>query len=146
MNRAGVLLDTGPIVALLSRSDANHDRARRAFASCAPPFRCCEAVIAEACHLLSRVHREAPAEVLALGRKGVFTIGLSVDEEWSSLEFLLKKYADRPTSLADACLIRMAELHKEPRILTFDSDFGVYRWARNRRFRQIDASSRRPGP
>lgn len=33
-----------------------------------------------------------------------------------------------------ACLIRCAEVHAEPRIATFDSDFGIYRWARNRRF------------
>jgi predicted nucleic acid-binding protein len=37
-------------------------------------------------------------------------------------------------SFADACLIRCAEIHQEPRILTFDSDFSVYRWARNRKF------------
>jgi predicted nucleic acid-binding protein len=47
---------------------------------------------------------------------------------------LLRKYADRPFSLADACLIRCAEVHQEARILTFDADFRVYRWARTRRF------------
>jgi hypothetical protein len=32
------------------------------------------------------------------------------------------------------CLIRCAEIHDEPRVFSFDSDFRVYRWARNRKF------------
>ena len=134
MNAAGVLLDAGPLVALLSKDDANHDRARRLFAETAPPFRSCEAVVAEACFLMRRVHRAGPAEVVALGRRGVYTIGLSLDGQWANVEALLKKYADRPISLADASLIRCAEVHQEARILTFDSDFTVYRWSRSRKF------------
>lgn len=134
MNPPGILLDTGPIVALLSQDDANHARARQLFSECLPPFRCCEAVIAEACFLMRRVHAEGPAHVIALGRRGVFDLAMSAEEHWASIETLLKKYADRPTSFADACLIRCAELHEEPRILTFDSDFRVYRWARNKKF------------
>lgn len=134
MRPAGVLLDTGPIVALLSRDDRNHDRAVRGFNECAPPFRSCEAVVAEACFLMKKVHPAGPAEVIALGRKGVFEIALSLDKHWPSIEFLLNKYADRPMSLADACLVRCAELHEESRILTFDADFAVYRWARRKKF------------
>ena len=134
MNPAGILLDTGPLVALLSSNDASHERARRLFAECAPPFRCCEAVIAEACFLLRKVDPAAPAEVLALGARGVYGMGMSVDEHWTSLEALLKKYANRPISLADACLIRCAEIHREARIFTFDSAFHIYRWNRSRKF------------
>jgi len=131
---AGVLLDTGPLVALLSGNDVNHARARRMFAECAPPLRSCEAVVAEACFLMRKVHPRGPAEVVALGRRGVYDVALSIDEHWASLEALLQKYSDRPISLADACLIRCAEIHQEARILTFDDDFTVYRWARNRKF------------
>jgi uncharacterized protein len=134
VNPAGVLLDTGPLVALLSKDDANHARARQAFADCLPPFRCCEAVVAEACFLMKKVHASGPAEVVALGRRGVYTIAMSLAAQWTSVEALLRKYSNRPISLADACLIRSAELHREPRILTFDSDFGIYRWSRSRRF------------
>jgi predicted nucleic acid-binding protein len=134
VNTAGILLDTGPLVALLSRNDANHERARRIFAECAPPFRSCEAVIAEACFLMRRVHPGGPAEVVALGARGLYGIAISAEAQWTSIEALLKKYSDRPISLADACLIRCSEIHQEPRILTFDGDFGVYKWARNRKF------------
>ena len=134
MNPAGILLDAGPLVALLSRNDANHDRARRVFAECAPPFRCCEAVVAEACFLMRKVHRAGPGDVVALGGRGVYSVALSAEQHWINIETLLKKYSDRPISFADACLIRCAEIHQEPRIFTFDADFRVYRWARNRKF------------
>lgn len=134
MNPSGVLLDAGPIVALLSKDDAEHERAERLFSECAPPFRCCEAVLAEACFLMKKVHPAAPAEVIALGRKGVFEISLSLPDHWTEIERALRKYANRPISLADACLIRCAEIYQEERILTFDSDFSVYRWNKNRKF------------
>ena len=134
MNRAGVLLDTGPLVALLSRADANHDRARRLFADCAPPFRSCEAVVAEACFLMSKIDTAGPAEVVALAASGVFAIAIDAEDHWGGIERLLKKYSDRPISFADACLIQCAEIHDEPRIATFDKDFSVFRGARTRRF------------
>lgn len=134
MNRAGVLLDTGPLVALLSQNDVNHARARKLFAECAPPFRCCEAVVAEACFLMRKVDAAGPGEVLALGRRGLYTIAMSLADHWESIESLLDKYADLPVSLADACLIRCAEVSQDARIATFDSDFSVYRWSRNKKF------------
>jgi predicted nucleic acid-binding protein len=137
MNSAGVLLDTGPLVALLSKDDANHEKARRMFAECAPPFRSCEAVVAEACFLMRKVHAAGPADVVALGARGVYSIAISAEQHWTSIEMLLKKYSDWPISFADACLIRCAEIHQEARILTFDADFGVYKWARNKRFERL---------
>ena len=137
MNPGGILLDTGPLVALLSRNDANHDRARRIFAGCAPPFRSCEAVVAEACFLMRKVHTAGPASVVALGVRGVYSIAISAEGHWTNIEALLKKYSDRPISFADACLIRCAEIHQEARILTYDGDFSVYKWARNRRFELV---------
>lgn len=137
MNGAGVLLDTGPLVALLSQNDANHARARRIFAECVPPFRSCEAVVAEACFLMRQIHPSGPAEVVALGRRGVYRLAMSLEEHWADVEGLLRKYANRPISLADACLIRCAEIHREARIFTFDADFNVYRWSRGRKFEPL---------
>ena len=137
MNAAGVLLDSGPLVALLSKRDAAHARAEQLFAECVPAFRCCEAVLAEACFLMKRVDPAGPAEVISLGRRGLYEIALSIDRDWVAIKTLLKKYAKRPISLADACLIRCAEMYEEPRILTFDGDFDVYRWARNKKFQVL---------
>jgi predicted nucleic acid-binding protein len=137
VNPAGTLLDSGPLVALLSKDDTNHDRARRVFAESLPPFRSCEAVVAEACFLMRKVHATGPAEVVALASRGVYSIALSTDEHWTNIETLLRKYSDRPISLADACLIRCAEIYDEARIFTFDSDFGIYKWGRNRKFQLL---------
>ena len=134
MRDSGILLDTGTLVALLSENDVTHTRSRELFAECTPPFRCCEAVIAEACFLMRKVDPKGPAEVVALGRRGVYLLALHLDDHWAKLEALLRKYSDRPISLADASLIRCAEIHNEPRIATFDGDFSVYRWARNKKF------------
>jgi uncharacterized protein len=134
VNSPGILLDTGPLVALLSQADTHHDRARELFSACRPPFRCCEPVLAEACVLMRKVDPAGPAEVLALGRRGLFAVAISVAAQSAGIEALLLKYADQPISLADATLIRCAEVHRESRVLTFDAHFGLYRWARNRRF------------
>ena len=139
MNSSGVLLDTGPIVALLSKDDDAHDRAKELFSQCIPPFRCCEAVIAEACFLMRKVHANGPAEVIGLGRRGVYEISLPIAGNWDAIETLLGKYANRPISLADACLIRCAEIYKDARILTFDSDFRIYRWGGNKKFEFLNS-------
>ena len=40
---------------------------------------------------------------------------------------LHQKYSDRPMSFADACVVRMAEIHDRHAVFTLDSDFSVYR-------------------
>ncbi|MEX0779695.1 MAG: hypothetical protein WD491_11790 [Balneolales bacterium] len=55
------------------------------------------------------------------------TVGFSYDNHADGVHNLLEKYADRPISFADACLVRMAELTPEGRVFTLDNDFEVYR-------------------
>jgi predicted nucleic acid-binding protein len=136
---SGVLLDAGPLVALLSENDANHERAVKLVAQCAPPLRCCEAVVAEACFLARRRDANGPAKVLGLARVGAYEIAIAAHEHWAEIEALLRKYADQPISFADASLIRCAEIHHEARILTFDGDFKTYRWSRNKKFEILQA-------
>ena len=88
----------------------------------------------EASFLMRKVHASGPAEVLALGARGVYELGFSLAQHWREVEALLRKYASRPVSLADASLIRLATIHQDARVLTFDSDFSIYRWDRNRKF------------
>ena len=131
---AGSLLDTGPLVALLDKDDQNHQRATSLFAEIQAPFVTCEAVLSEACFLIGKASRAAPEWVLQLGQQGFYRIAFDLKSHEASLRSLLKKYRSRPISLADACLIRLAEIQNESRIVTFDSDFQIYRWAKNKRF------------
>ncbi|MFP3940464.1 MAG: type II toxin-antitoxin system VapC family toxin [Acidobacteriota bacterium] len=121
-----VVLDIGPLVALLNRRDRYHAWAKRRFAAIEPPLLSCEPVLVEAAHLL-RHQARGPAAVLALLERGTVTVALSLEEEAPRVRELMVRYADQPMALADACLVRMAELHAGSRILTLDSDFTVYR-------------------
>jgi len=123
---APILIDTGPIVALLCQSDRHHHWARDRFAEIEPPLLSCEAVLAEADHLTRR-HGRAPGSVAGLVRRGVIRVGLELAKEIEAVAAIQIRYQDTPASLADACLIRMSEIHDGSRVLTFDSDFRIYR-------------------
>ncbi len=78
----------------------------------------------EACHLL---RHEGCDLVIELGERGFFTTSFSLSAEWRHVRALVKRYADVPMSLADACLVRMSELDSTAPVMTLDSDFRVYR-------------------
>jgi len=124
--RAQVILDTGPLVAFLNSRDRYHDWAEAQFAQIQPPLLTCEAVVSEACFLLRGWPRGAGSIFELLERK-VLEISFSLADHIAPVSLLLKKYGNIPTSLADACLVRMAELHDSSSILTLDADFQIYR-------------------
>lgn len=128
--KAGVLVDTGPLVAYFCAKDSYHSWAVRQFASFAPPSLTCEPVVTEACFLLERAGVPA-SKLLAKVGQGAFRIGLHLDSEIAAIDELAVRYKDLPMSLADACLVRLAEVSGGP-ICTLDSDFLVYRKHRRR--------------
>jgi predicted nucleic acid-binding protein len=125
-----VIVDTGPLVALLSASDAHHEWARGVFDTVEPPMFTCEAVISEACFLLRRIKRGQDA-VLDLVARDVVTVAFSLASELGAVRRHMERYASVPMSLADACLVRMSELEPRATVVTLDGDFKIYR--RNRR-------------
>lgn len=134
MSRQNVLVDTGPLVALFDKSDRHHQRAVRIFGGVPSPLITCEAVLSECCFLLGKISPQASVELMALVEQGDLDVAFHLSGNVREIAFLMKKYADVPVSLADACLIRCAELRKTRRIITFDSDFKVYRWLKSRPF------------
>jgi predicted nucleic acid-binding protein len=61
----------------------------------------------------------------------VVSIEFRLGDEVESVAALMRRFAEVPMSMADACLVRMTELAPDSSVLTLDSDFTVYR--RNRR-------------
>jgi predicted nucleic acid-binding protein len=125
-----VVADTGPLVALLNRRDRYHSWARDVFDTVEPPVLTCEAVLSEVCFLLSGATGGQDA-VLELLVNDVIRVGFRINQHIAALRSLMRKFADVPMSLADACLVRMTELDEQSIVVTLDGDFRVYR--RNRR-------------
>lgn len=125
-----VLIDTGPLVAFLDRRDRFHEWAKAELSTIAPPLLTCEAVLTEACFLLGTIH-QGQETLLALVRSDRLQIPFELADEVLQVSNLLMRYRSVPMSLADACLVRMAEQHPQSSILTLDSDFVIYRKNRN---------------
>lgn len=121
----GVLLDTGPLVAYFCPTERHHDWAVRQFESFTPPVLTCEPVLAESCFLLARAG-VSPTRVLAKLTQGALRIGVTVEKEAAAIAALMQRYADLPMSLADACMVRLAEI-QPGQLCTLDGDFRVYR-------------------
>ena len=85
----------------------------------------CEAVVSEACFLLSAIKGGSDQVLLLLLRK-ILMISFHLDEHIDPVKRLLLKYQSVPMSLADACLVRMSELHSNSRVFTLDSHFNLY--------------------
>ena len=121
-----VIVDTGPLVALLNRRDKHHKWVVQQLADIKPPMLTCEAVLAEATYLTRSVPHARVALIEMLG-EGFLNIGMALADQHSAILAMVRRYTDVPMSLADACLVRLAELHPQSPVLTLDSDFAVYR-------------------
>jgi uncharacterized protein len=121
-----VLIDTGPLVAILCAGDKDHAWTVEQFRALPPPFLTCEPVIAEACYLIERRGVNG-AVLLERIENGLLRIALEIEEHCADLKKLMTRYANVPMSLADSCLVRMSEIYPQCHVLTLDSDFRVYR-------------------
>jgi uncharacterized protein len=126
VTKGTVLLDTGPLVSFLVSGLQDHVWVVNQWKSIRPPLLTCEPVLAEASFLLKREGRETDA-LFALLERGVIKLGLSIQSEQADIRALMHRYRRRPMSLADACLVRLSELHANSEIFTLDSDFRIYR-------------------
>ncbi len=121
-----VLLDTGPLVAYLNRNDRHHAWAIETWSALYEPLWTCEAVLSEAVFLVQSDTGDVDPILRLLERRLVRLDFVATDHQ-ADVVRLLRKYRDQRMSLADACLVRMAEISENCQVFTTDRDFLVYR-------------------
>jgi predicted nucleic acid-binding protein len=128
-----VLLDTGPLVALIDGHDAFHDECTELSHSIIAPSLTTWPVLTEAAWLL-QAYPEGIQQMFVwvmAGKIEVVTLGAEA-APWIATFF--RKYRNIEPQLADASLVYLAERENLETIFTLDRhDFSIYRYGRNRR-------------
>ena len=129
-----VLVDTGPLVALLDRSDPYHLTCQETLSSLDDSLVTVWPVVTETMYLLRAYWQaqEALWEMIEMGAVEILPLGI---DDVPRMKQLMRKYRDLPMDLADAALVRVAEREQLRRIFTLDRrDFQIYRPSRIGRF------------
>jgi predicted nucleic acid-binding protein len=120
------LCDTGPVVAMVDRTDLQHDPCLRAFEAFAGNLVTSWPVISEAFYLLHHPDERDFLWKIILTR-AIAVADLSF-QDLARVRSLMKQYADQPMDLADASLVVLAERFRLRKVFTLDRrHFSVYR-------------------
>ncbi|MEW6218082.1 MAG: PIN domain-containing protein [Thermodesulfobacteriota bacterium] len=132
---ADLLLDTGPFVALLDRSERSHLRCLEFFQGFRGRLFTTEAVLTEVVYLLGpSFQAQQPAlELVLQGGAELLPMSQALLERCLGL---MAKYADIPMDYADATLVAVAEERQIRDIFTLDlRGFSTYRLSPRKPFR-----------
>ncbi|MFY9845842.1 MAG: PIN domain-containing protein [Terriglobales bacterium] len=132
-----VLIDTGPLVAIMSRSDQYHQTCVAALHELPGPLFSCWPVITEAAWLLRR-HPGAVQQLLGSISEGFLELLPLQTAEAEKIGKLMEKYRNIRPQLADAALLHLAERDGFDVIFTLDRrDFSVFQAGHKRSFRIV---------
>ena len=121
------LIASGPLVALLNRSEDAHPRCVSALALASRPVITTWACLTEASHLLGQYGGNRAQDVLLkLLDDGLIELHLGSQEERQRLRLLMSQYSDAPMDFADASLVAAAESLGTTTILALDRHFYAY--------------------
>jgi uncharacterized protein len=122
-----ILIDAGPLVALVDAGDQHHAKCAAALKELREPLATVWPPFVEAMYLLSDLTVAQDALWEMLERGAVLLLPLDASD-FPRIRELMRKYANRPMDLADAALLRVAEREGLRKIFTVDRrDFSVYR-------------------
>lgn len=125
-----ILVDAGPLVAMIHRNDQHHRRCVDTFRALEQPLATVWPAFTEAMYLLgfSWTAQDALWEFVRRDSLELLPIG---GAEIERMHELMHKYRDLPMNLADAALVTVAERERSRTVFTLDrADFSVYRPAR----------------
>lgn len=116
-----VIADTGPLYALVDRSDAWHKRVVEWWRKNREPIAIPVCVLPEVCYLLNtRISSQAEAAFVRSLAKGELVVEPLESEDIVRAEALLEKYADLELGFVDATVIATAERLDASEVLTTD--------------------------
>ena len=129
-----ILVDAGPLVALLHSDDQHHQKCVEALTEIRDPLVTVCPAFTEAMYLLSFSWRAQDALWELVLEETVRLLPVEADDH-RRMRDLMKKYRMLPMDLADAALVAVAERERIRRIFTIDRrDFSIYRPAKLGKF------------
>ncbi len=135
----GVLVDAGPLIAILNRRDRHHRTCVEVLQELRQPLLSTWMPVTEAMYLLD-FSIAAQGALLEMIERGALQILELMREDVAAMHQLMRKYRDQPMDFADASLVQVADRLGLAEIFTLDRrDFGVYRLRKNRAFRILPA-------
>lgn len=129
-----ILIDAGPMVALVNVDDAHHQSCLRASAGLPKPLLTVWPAVTEAMHILQRAPAAQDALAEMFERGAVRLLAMDAND-LPRMRELMRKYSDLPMDFADAALVAGAEREGIRTIFTVDKkDFAIYRLHGRERF------------
>jgi uncharacterized protein len=128
------ILDTGPWVALIDKSESKHDICVRWLKNFSGKLYSTESVLTEVLYLLN-FSVKAQTAAIDFVLKSVVEIIPSSVESMKKVKILIKKYSDLPMDYADATIVCLAMDTGIYNIITLDQkDFNIYRFKKKQSF------------
>ena len=124
---SAILVDSGPLVAVLHRDDQNHAACAGALSRLRGPLLTVWPAVTEAMYLLAFSWRGQNSlwEMLTSGALAVAPLEAA---DHPRMRELMRKYRDLPMDLADAALVAVAERERIRTVFTVDQrDFNIYK-------------------
>lgn len=130
----GVLVDAGPLVALIDAGDPSHHVCVEALRELRDPLITVWPALTEAMYLLRGSWRGQRA-LWSRVEDNALALAPLDEGDVPRMRELMEKYRDLPMDMADAALVRVAERDDITRVFTLDrKHFSTYRPGRRRRF------------